>query len=501
MPLKTLEQLTFDNSYACLSNDFHAAINPTPLDKPYLIHFNTDAAALLELEHGEALRPEFVGYLTGLDTLQGMQPVAMRYAGHQFGHYVPQLGDGRAILLGEVKTSTGNFWDLHLKGGGQTAYSRAGDGRAVLRSSIREYLCSEAMFHLGVPTTRALCLMGSDEEVYRESIETGAMLLRLAPSHVRFGSFELFYYQQEYAQLETLADYVIARHFPEIKDLPNTEKYPAFLQKIIESTAILIAKWQLVGFSHGVMNTDNMSVLGLTLDYGPYGFLDAYDPKFICNHSDHSGRYAFNKQPQIGLFNLSCLAQALLPLFAGDDTEVIGQQVMAQVYGYETHFKQAYHAGLRAKLGFTSSQTGDMPLIWDLLDQMAASQTDYTIFFRQLCDFNSLDLQQNHVLRNMFVDREKFDQWEKSYQQRLQAEQSQDVERAMRMKQHNPKYILRNYMLQNAIQQAENKDYSELERLFKLLQNPYTDQPEMDTFSYADLPPDWSKSLSVSCSS
>jgi len=310
--MKTLEQLQFNNSFSRLPAEFYSRVQPTPLTKQFLLSFNPAAAALIELYATESQREDFVDVISGKKLLPGCDPVAACYSGHQFGHYVPRLGDGRAILLGEVDTSTGQHWDLQLKGAGITPYSRSGDGRAVLRSTIREYLCSEAMHGLGIPTTRALCIIGSQEEVYREQIEPGAMLVRMSPSHVRFGNFEYFFYTQQFEHLKTLADYVIAGFYPELAQEKNP--YLSLLQNIIKRTAELIAHWQAVGFSHGVMNSDNMSVLGLTLDYGPYGFLDQYDPDFICNHSDHQGRYAFNKQPEIGLFNASCFAQAILPL-------------------------------------------------------------------------------------------------------------------------------------------------------------------------------------------
>ncbi len=310
--MRTLETLQFDNTFARLPEVFYAKVTPTPLKSPFLVAFNPDAAALLDLDPEEARRPEFAGCLAGHYLPPGSEPLAMVYAGHQFGAYVSRLGDGRAILLGEVRNSRGEKWDLHLKGAGLTPFSRDDDGRAVLRSCIREYLCGEAMHGLGIPTTRALCVVGSEEEVLREQVETGATLLRLAPSHVRFGHFEFFYWRRQFDHLKTLADYVLAQHFPELVGRPDS--YARFYHEAAVRTARLIAEWQAVGFAHGVMNSDNMSVLGMTLDYGPFGFLDAYDPAFICNHSDHQGRYAFHNQPDIGYFNLRCLAQALTPL-------------------------------------------------------------------------------------------------------------------------------------------------------------------------------------------
>jgi len=310
--MKKLNQLNFDNTFSRLPDIFHSRQNPTPLPHPYVVSFNASVAELINLDVTEVERAEFTEYFIGNRLLSGSEPLSMLYAGHQFGYFVPQLGDGRAILLGEVKNNAGEYWDIQLKGAGITPFSRNGDGRAVLRSSIREYLCSEAMHGLGIPTSRALCIVGSDAEVYRETIESAAVLTRLSPSHVRFGSFEVFAYRDQHEPIALLADYVIAKHFPDIGDAPD--KYLRFLNEVIVRTANLMAKWQAVGFAHGVMNTDNMSILGLTFDYGPFGFMETYDPGFICNHSDHGGRYAFDQQPQIGLWNLSCLAQALTPI-------------------------------------------------------------------------------------------------------------------------------------------------------------------------------------------
>jgi len=292
----SFNNLTFTNSFGSLGDTFSTRVTPTPFTTPArLVHFNSSAATLLDLDPASQHDPAVAAIFSGKRPLPGADPLAMLYAGHQFGHYVPQLGDGRAIMLGEVTNQRGEKWEIQLKGSGLTPYSRDGDGRAVLRSSVREYLCSEAMHGLGIPTTRALCLVDSNDEVYREQIESGAMLTRLAPSHIRFGSFEVFFYRNQHAPLQALADFVIQHHYPELQDEP--QPYTALLQTVIERTARLLAQWQAVGFAHGVMNTDNMSILGLTLDYGPYGFMEGYNPGFICNHSDYQGRYAFDQQP------------------------------------------------------------------------------------------------------------------------------------------------------------------------------------------------------------
>jgi protein adenylyltransferase len=491
---RTLETLRFDNTFARLPEDFFAKVTPTPLKNPFLASFNPDAAALIDLDPDEAKRPEFAGCFAGHYLLPNSEPVAMVYAGHQFGAYVPRLGDGRAILLGEVRNSRGEKWDLHLKGAGLTPFSRADDGRAVLRSCIREYLCSEAMHGLGISTTRALCVVGSDEEVLRERVESGATLLRLAPSHVRFGHFEFFYWRRQYDQVKILADYVLAEHFPGLVGVPDS--VARLYHEISVRTARLIAKWQSAGFAHGVMNSDNMSVLGVTLDYGPFGFLDAYNPGFICNHSDHHGRYAFQNQPDIGYFNLRCLGKALAPIVSAEAVE-------AGLAAYEAAFAEHYLELMRAKLGLRESGPADEILLHDLLEQMRESGADYTNVFRQLCDFKLTQAPEkecHETLRDCFVDREAYDRWTDRYKERLRAEGSRDEDRTARMRRVNPKYVLRNYLAQTAIQMAtEHKDYSEIERLRLLLRDPFADQPDMDR--YAAPPPDWGRHLIVSCSS
>jgi serine/tyrosine/threonine adenylyltransferase len=489
--MNKLEQLNFENSYARLPDNFHSRLNPTPLPKPYLVSFNANAARLIDLDSAEISRDDFAEYFIGNRLLPGAEPLSMLYAGHQFGQFVPQLGDGRAILLGEIRNRAGELWDVQLKGAGLTPYSRSADGRAVLRSSIREYLCSEAMHGLGIPTTRALCIVGSDEQVYRESIETAAVLTRLSPSHVRFGSFEVFFYRGQHQHIATLADYVIARHFPNLVD--DADKYQLFLNEVTQRTARLMAQWQAVGFSHGVMNTDNMSILGLTFDYGPFGFMESYDPEYICNHSDPRGRYAFEQQPRVGLWNLACLAQALSPL-------IPIKQAHAVLDGYAPAYHQHYAKLMGAKLGLSNASQDDIQLIDPLLEMMHASQLDYTNLFRSLGNFNPAADATNDLLRDQFIDREAFDTWSKVYRARLQHEPGTDSERKARMDAVNPKYILRNYLAQNAIEMAEkNRDFSEIDRLLKLLRTPFDEQPEME--SYAAAPPDWARQIEVSCSS
>ncbi|MEJ7616870.1 MAG: YdiU family protein, partial [Pyrinomonadaceae bacterium] len=353
MIMHQLENLRFDNTFAQLPEFFHQRVRPTALSAPYLVSFNSSAAALIGLDPAEARRPEFVQYFCGNQLLPGSDPIAAIYAGHQFGTYVSQLGDGRAISLGEVIDDTGEFinrWDVQLKGAGPTPFSRMGDGRAVLRSTIREYLCGEAMHALGIPTTRALCIVGSDEPVYRETIETAAVLTRLAPTQVRFGSFELFYYRRQYERVRELADYVIRFHYPHLVEVKDT--YLQFLRQVVRRTAQLIARWQAVGFAHGVMNTDNMSITGLTMDYGPFGFLDEYDAEFICNHSDYGGRYAFGQQPGVALWNLSRFAQTLVPLVTADEAT-------AALNEYQLLFTEQYVELMRGKMGLERETSDD----------------------------------------------------------------------------------------------------------------------------------------------
>lgn len=490
--MRRLEELQFDNTYARLPAGFYSKVSPTALLDPHLVSFNIAAAELIDLDPREASRPEFVEYFSGERVLPGAEPLAMLYAGHQFGSYVPQLGDGRAILLGEVRNARGAKWDLHLKGGGQTPYSRGFDGRAVLRSTIREYLCGEAMHALGIPSSRALCIVGSDEPVRRETVESGATLVRMSESHVRFGTFEVFYYRKQHERVRELADYVIANHFPELA--PAEDKHRQFLLKVVRRTAHLIAKWQAVGFAHGVMNTDNMSILGLTLDYGPFGFLDDYQAGFICNHSDYSGRYAFDAQPAVGLWNLSRLAQALMPLITLEDAR-------DALETYQPAFAAHYGQLVRAKLGFnTESEEEDAELVLSLLSLLEANAVDYTNFFRRLGNFRTADDARHDELRDMFIEPAAFDAWAVRYGARLRAEASVDAERKRRMDGVNPKYVLRNYLAQNAISAAtERRDYTEIARLLELLRAPFAEQPAMER--YAAPPPDWGKRLAVSCSS
>jgi uncharacterized protein YdiU (UPF0061 family) len=485
-----LESLTFDNGFARLPETYYSRVCPTPVPGPYLVCHSPEALRLLDLDASEITRPEMIETLAGNQLLPGMDAMAALYAGHQFGHFVPQLGDGRAILLGEVKNAAGEGWEVQLKGAGRTPYSRGGDGRAVLRSSIREYLCSEAMHALGIPTTRALCIVGSDRPVYREDEETAALVTRLAPSFVRFGSFEVFYYRNQIEPIRQLADYVIARYYPELAS--RDEPYAGLLREVTRRTAKLMAQWQAVGFSHGVMNTDNMSILGLTLDYGPFGFLDAFDPGYICNHSDTGGRYAFDRQPDVAAWNLTKLAQTFVPLLSVEAAS-------AAISEYPQQFGKAYLESMSAKFGLVPGGE-TTPLVMDALQLLAQNHVDYTIFMRRLCDFDSAMGALNAPLRDVFLDRAAFDAWAARYAEALRAMGSIEAVRRVAMRAVNPKYILRNHLAEVAIRRAaDHRDYSEITRLHTLLLRPFDEQPEFE--AYAAEPPDWARQIEVSCSS
>jgi len=480
----------FENSFAGLPPAFYTHLMPTPLPAPYLVAVSPSAAHLIGLEPTALATQEAVEILIGNRVAEHSKPLAAVYSGHQFGVWAGQLGDGRAILLGDIATADGPI-ELQLKGAGMTPYSRMGDGRAVLRSSIREFLCSEAMHGLGIPTTRALSVVGSDQGVVRESIETAAVVVRMAPSFIRFGSFEHWYYNRKPEELKQLADYVIDRFYPALRTEENP--YAALLEEVTRRTARMIAHWQAVGFMHGVMNSDNMSILGLTLDYGPFGFMDGFDANQICNHSDDRGRYSYSNQPQIGHWNCYALAQALLPLIG----EVELTQEALDVY--QPEFARHIDQFLHAKLGLQTTQEGDRELLDGLFALMQANHTDFTIFFRRLSGLRASGPEGDEPLRDLFIDRPAFDTWAEAYRARLRAENSDDAARKLAMDQVNPKYVLRNYMAQVAIEKAQNKDFSEVERLRALLERPFDEQPENE--QYAGFPPDWSSQLSVSCSS
>ncbi|MBK7300335.1 MAG: YdiU family protein [Moraxellaceae bacterium] len=483
--MSTLHSLNFDNTFARLDSKLFTHVAPQAIYAPHVVHFNPQVAQLLDLETSN--NSDLATYFSGAMPLPNSQPLAMTYSGHQFGQYNPQLGDGRGLLLGEVVNSKGERWDIHLKGAGKTPYSRFGDGRAVLRSSIREYLGSEALHGLGIPSTRALCIIGSKEPVQRETTETAATLVRVADSHIRFGHFEWIFNNQP-KLLKSFSDYVIQRHYPSCQHSPKP--YANLLQQIVTRTATLMAQWQLVGFAHGVMNTDNFSITGCTFDYGPYGFLDVYNPSFICNHSDNTGRYAWNQQPSIGLWNLNALAYALSPLIDKED-------IMTALQSYEATLLDTYYKGIKAKLGLIEDDAQDNALAFDLLDILMKNNMDYTRTFRALSHINQEDIQCS--LRDDCLDRAKFDDWFKRYTQRLAQEKTTNLQRQQQMQATNPKYILRNYLAQIAIEKAEKGDFSEIDTLLMLVQNPYDEHPNYE--HYANTPPDWGQHLEISCSS
>ncbi len=475
--MQELDSLKFSNKFVDLPEDFFHKQSWTPFDNPRLIHFNKELAEILGLPKN--LDPkDLVPYVNGNKSFKQSTPLSMAYAGHQFGSWVPQLGDGRGILLGQLQTKDG-LMDLHIKGAGKTPYSRFGDGRAVLRSTIREYLCGEAMHHLGIPSSRSLIVIGSDEPVFRETTEFGAMMVRVAKTHIRFGHFEYLMHNKKSEFIPILLNHVIENYFPELKD--SKDAYTDLFEKIVYSTARLIAKWQAFGFAHGVMNTDNMSILGETFDFGPFGFLDDYNPGFICNHSDHQGRYAFNNQPSIGLWNCHALAAALKDHIEIERTKEI-------INTYEKIFYEELTDIFRKKLGLSEIKPNDLKLTEELLTWMKINKKDYTNTFRALSktDIHLFDNQEGKL-------------WFDKYQKRLKDEKNTFEKRKQIMEKINPKYILRNYLAQEAIQDAENSDFSKLYNLIEVLKNPYQENENFE--DYAKVPPDWSKKLEISCSS
>ena len=466
--------------------------------EPHWVATSDDCAALLDWPADWATRDDWraIDVLTGRATWPGMQTMATVYSGHQFGVWAGQLGDGRALLLGEWQSQAGApSFELQLKGAGRTPYSRMGDGRAVLRSSIREFLCSEAMHALGVPTTRALAVAGSALPVMRETTETGAVVTRVAPSFLRFGHFEHFAHSNQHDALRRLVDFTIATYFPDLVDgKDGLDPLHAWLAEVVRRTAAMVAHWQAVGFAHGVMNTDNMSILGLTIDYGPFGFLDGYDPGHICNHSDSGGRYAFGRQPQVAWWNLHALGHALKPLCDDPDTTL---PAVLDTFGDQ--FIEAYSDHMRAKLGLVLAQDGDKALLEDLLSLMAGERVDHTIAFRALAAFDRGAGATPPAFRDHFIDRSVSDAWGQRYLRRLDAETRSDADRQAAMNRVNPKYILRNHLAQAAIDQASRGDFAEVRALHELLRRPCDEQPE--NARYAALPPDWARHIEVSCSS
>ena len=490
--------LTWNHSFFALGPKFYASLQPSALPAPYWVGSSTQVGALLNLPEGWNTSDQWLQALTGNTRLAGSETLASVYSGHQFGGWAGQLGDGRAILLGESQGL-----ELQLKGAGLTPFSRMGDGRAVLRSSIREFLCSEAMHGLGIPTSRALCVTGSDAPVRRETVETAAVVTRVAPSFIRFGHFEHFAHSDQHAELKVLADYVIDRFYPECRTttLWQGNPYVALLAAVTQRTAEMVAQWQSVGFCHGVMNTDNMSILGLTIDYGPFQFLDAYDPAHICNHSDSSGRYAFHKQPHIAYWNLFCLGQAMLPLI--DDQE----QAIAALETFKTWYPQAFGVRMATKLGFANPTPAHAELIEQVLKLLAADRVDFTLFWRTLSHWAVANTQSagdglasnaaRLAVRDLFIHRDAFDSWLDSYAACIRSDA--DAHDAHLMLRTNPKYVLRSHLGELAIRAARQKDFSKVAELLKVLERPYDEHPELEHL--AALPPDWAASIEISCSS
>lgn len=480
--------LSFENRFAELPNSFYTKMSAERVtENPYLIHANPKGAELIGLDSNAFCDPAFVEYFSGNKNLPGAEPLSMVYSGHQFGQWAGQLGDGRALLLGQVRNKLGQLWDIQLKGSGLTPYSRFGDGRAVLRSCVREYLGAEALAGLTIPTTRSLSIIGTGEQVQREILEPGAIYTRLAQSHIRFGHFEHFYSRDQLNEVILLADHVIKEYYPDLLNKPNI--YELWFTEIVKRTAELIAQWQAVGFSHGVMNTDNMSIIGLTIDYGPFGFLEVFDPGFICNHSDQTGRYAYDQQPTIGLWNLYALAHALQPLISLE----ISAEILKQ---YDPVLTHTYQTIMHHKLGLVDQQEGDRDLWIDLVKLMIEQQADYTLSFRYLAD----SFTNENKWLSLFHDKKMAAQWLDQYHKRIQLEfiSSDDIQ--ARLNAINPKFILRNWVAEMAIRAAEDKhDYTLIGEILNILHSPFDEHFEYEHLA-KPAPKDF-KHLQVSCSS
>ena len=466
-------RIPFDNSYARLPDRFYARVNPTPVAAPRLIRVNAPLAEQLGIDPAELASPEGVQVLAGNRVPDGAEPVAMAYAGHQFGGFSPQLGDGRAILLGEVVDRDGVRRDIQLKGPGPTPFSRRGDGRAALGPVLREYLVSEAMAALGVPTTRALAAVTTGQAVMREEPLPGAVLARVAASHIRVGTFQFFAAQGDADALRVLADHVIARHYPEAA--AAAQPYRAMLDGVIGRQADLVAQWLLLGFVHGVMNTDNTSVSGETIDYGPCAFMDAYDPATVYSSIDHAGRYAYGNQPRIMHWNLTRLAEAMLPLLGADDGAALASAKEA-LSAFGPRFEAAYLGGLRRKAGLSTEREGDAALLQDLLVRMAANGADFTLTFRGLCAAAS-GPEGDAAVRALFQDGSAYDEWAARWRDRLAADPAAPDARAAAMRSANPAVIPRNHLVEGVIEAAVQRgDLGPFEDLLEALGRPYEDR-------------------------
>jgi len=482
----------FDNSYARLPPQFFADQAPTPVAGPTLIKFNDALALELGLDV-DSLKQNGAAIFSGNDILPGSQPIAMAYAGHQFGNFVPQLGDGRAILLGEVKDRNGRRRDIQLKGAGPTPFSRRGDGRAALGPVLREYIVSEAMHALGIPTTRALAAVTAGQPVYRETVLPGAIFTRVAASHIRVGTFQFFAARGDTDGLRILADYVIARHYPEIRDRVNP--YLALLEAVAERQASLIARWLHVGFIHGVMNTDNMTVSGETIDFGPCAFMDAYNPATVFSSIDRNGRYAYANQPAIGQWNLARLGETLIPLIdPSADTAIDLANTVIKAYG--ERFQSHWLSGMRAKIGLANEEDGDLELIQSLLAIMQQQNADFTLAFRRLAYLTADDDVTDFA--STFEDPQSVTPWLERWRKRLARDPQSATARAQAMRKVNPSFIPRNHRIEQAIQAAiEDEDFSLFEALLEVLSRPYEDQPAFAP--YAEPPQPAERVLQTFC--
>ncbi len=476
-----LNELKVDNPYLKLPKNFYDFVNPAPLNRAYLISANKEVAKLLDIDKEELDKKEFVDFINGNSLLKGSKPFAMVYAGHQFGHFVPRLGDGRAINIGTI-----NNFHLQLKGSGPTKYSRSGDGRAVLRSSIREYLISEAMHNLNIPTTRALGVIGSEHGVYRDEWEEGAITLRVSPSWIRIGTFEYFANKRDIKSLKLLSDYAIKESYPHLENESN--KYLYFFLEVVGKSAKLVAKWQSVGFNHGVMNTDNISIAGVTLDYGPFAFLDDYEFNYICNKSDRNGRYSFANQAGIMKWNLNALKYTLSFLTNKDELDK-ALEYFDRIYARE------FISLMRKKLGLTKELDEDIELIRELLETLEELSIDYTLFFRTLSSYNK----EKKPLLDLALFHNPLKSWLNRYDKRLEKEPLLQKQREELMLKTNPKYVLKNYMLQEAIDKAKNRDFSVVEALLEIAKNPFKEHKAYEKWAKAT--PSEFKNQILSCSS
>jgi len=463
----------FDNTYARLPERFYARVNPTPVAAPKLVKLNVALARDLGLDADALRSSEGVAILAGNRVAEGSEPIALAYAGHQFGQFVPQLGDGRANLLGEVAALDGARYDVQLKGSGPTPFSRRGDGRAALGPVLREYIVSEAMAALGVPTTRALAAVTTGQQVLREAILPGAVLTRVAASHLRVGTFQYFAARGDTDAVRALADYAMARHYPGAASA--VKPYRALLEGVVRRQAGLVARWMLLGFVHGVMNTDNTAISGETIDYGPCAFLEAYDPEAVFSSIDYQGRYAYGSQPHAALWNLTRLAETLLPLLEGEEGSAEAGLGSAReaLSSFEAEFGSARAAGLRRKLGLALEREGDAALGEELLDRMAANRADFTLTFRRLCDAAAASDTEDEA-RDLFADPGAFDGWAAKWRLRLKGETAPPESRAAAMRIVNPAIIPRNHLVEEAIESAVNwENFEPFERLLDAVSHPY----------------------------